>query len=164
MVWRTTLWKFQLWFGVNYHLFPIGKFSFFRESSFFQNFFFWLGICEAFQAYQIMWFWKSSFVIVDWINVHVWILYWELHLALLFYNDSIDVTEKLLPTDEEEVFLDVGSLGHAAMVFVNKKFTGAFHANSLVASTINFLIHKMIFPSLLWLFFGLIFKILLAFL
>ncbi|XP_058085526.1 beta-galactosidase 6-like isoform X2 [Magnolia sinica] len=47
----------------------------------------------------------------------------------LWYTASIDVTE-----NEKEVYLNVASLGHAAMVFVNKRFVGFGYGNHEDAS------------------------------
>ncbi|XXG71673.1 hypothetical protein AAC387_Pa07g0942 [Persea americana] len=51
----------------------------------------------------------------------------------LWYTISIDVTEKLLPNNGKALLL-LGSLGHAAMVFVNKKFIGFGYGNHEDAS------------------------------
>ena len=48
---------------------------------------------------------------------------------MLHHVGSINVQESIVPGQEKEAFLHIGSLGHAALVFVNKRLVGVFPNN-----------------------------------
>ncbi|XP_034698221.1 beta-galactosidase 8-like isoform X2 [Vitis riparia] len=52
----------------------------------------------------------------------------------LWYTTSINVKESIVPGQEKEAFLHIGSLGHAALVFVNKRLVGFGFGNHEDAS------------------------------
>lgn len=52
----------------------------------------------------------------------------------LWYTTSIFVSESIMPGEEEQLFLHIGSLGHAALVFVNKRLVGFAYGNHENAS------------------------------
>ena len=64
---------------------------------------------------------------------------------MLHHVGSINVKESIVPGQEKEAFLHIGSLGHAALVFVNKRLVGVFPNNykrrfsSLVSPFLAFL-------------------------
>ncbi|KAM1108418.1 hypothetical protein PS1_005026 [Malus domestica] len=54
----------------------------------------------------------------------------------LWYTISINVNENIITRQEEELFLHIESLGHAALVFVNKRLVGFGYGNHEDASFI----------------------------
>jgi len=46
-------------------------------------------------------------------------------MDMLHYSGSINVEEDIMPGKEKDYLLHIESLGHAALVFVNKRLQGS---------------------------------------
>lgn len=52
-------------------------------------------------------------------------------IDVLHHTGSINVNENIVPGQGKELFLHIESLGHAALVFVNKKPIGRYSSHQI---------------------------------